>query len=136
MRRGALLALALLLACGGDATGPSATASGAVGIWKMYSVDGNVLPYAMAPNLQLASSTLRIESSGRWSEILILRYTNGYTDGQGRTEIADTGSGYWTMSSPSTVAFQCDDGPCGTSSLIGPTLSTTSQGTTYVYKRG
>ena len=106
MRRLVLACAAVtLLACGGDSTGPVASAEGT---WSLQSVGGTALPYtyafdaATSHRAEVLSDVFDLNADGTFTETFTTRDTQGTTV---TTETA-TDAGTWSQSGKAvTVTF-------------------------------
>lgn len=112
------LVLALLAACGGDATSPSPTSASVAGAFTLRSIDGAALPFTVqngANKVDVISSTLTMTDGGSWSETTNYRVSvNGGTPtsqvGSSSGSYARTGSTFnlFTTSNPNYMSGSFD----------------------------
>jgi hypothetical protein len=136
MRRFLLLACAsvALLACGGDSTGPAASAEGT---WNLQTVNGSALPYTaifVAPSyrLEILSDQIVAHADGTYDETFTTRETNGTTV----TTSDGTDTGSWSQHG-NTIDIIASDGSSssGTMNGSGNRITVNSQGAILVYAR-
>ena len=97
MRRFLLACVSVaLLGCGGDSTGPAASA---VGSWNLLSVNGDVVPSivdaipSQSYTLEIVSDLYVLHGDGTYNEF----FTTRTTLGQQITTTDDTDAGTWTQ---------------------------------------
>lgn len=133
LRRASIVAGAFLaLACGGDsATGVNGQVRGT---WNLQTVNGGGLPFIIAQSgadrYELVSDQFEFSADGSFSEIAVLRFTEG---GITETEqVSDFGT-YTTTGTAVTLRYS--DGYVSTGAFSGSQLTMTSEGLALVYRR-
>ena len=123
-----------LLGCGGDSTGPAASAEGT---WNLQTVGGSALPYTAifiaSPmyRLEILSDQLITNSDGTYSETAQIRETDGSTVSTSSEQ--DTGK--WSQHG-SQVSFTSDaDGAVINAAVSGNQLSFSTSGGAAIYAR-
>jgi hypothetical protein len=133
MRNLALAALILAASCGGDSTAP--TTVSVAGTWNLQTINGTALPYVLeqtgADKTEITSDVFNVASTGSFTQTTTVRFTqNGAVTTQ---SVADAGS--YTVSGTAVNFTFNSDGSTGTGSLSGNTLTVTSSGFAFVYKK-
>ena len=140
MRRsiGAVL-VALLVACGGDATGPNASVAGS---YSLKTVNGANVPVVVFQDAQekdeLTAGNISLSTNNSWTGTLTVRFTD-LSNGASDTETAPA-HGTYTTSGSSITLTDALDGSQLTGSVASGTLTITGDiglGTpiTLVFKR-
>jgi hypothetical protein len=128
-----LLSLSAALACSDSGTGPSE--SSVAGTWNLRSINGTSLPFVIVQTgpdkLELTADVLTVTSSGTFTQMTTFRLTeNGQTTSQ---SVPDAGS-YVLNGTNVTFQFQ-SDGSVGSGTLSGETLTVSTTGFSYVYRK-
>ena len=134
MRR-TLLALATfaLLGCGGDSTGPVASAEGT---WQLQTINGSPLPFTVifiaSPlyRLEILSDTFVAHGDGTYDETVTTRETDGSTV----TTTEEHDNGTWTQNNAS-LTITSSDGTVSTAAISGNTITANVEGAVLVYRR-
>jgi hypothetical protein len=123
-----------LLGCGGDSTGPNASA---VGTWNLQTINGSALPYtaifvAGPPvyKLEILSDTFVAAANGTYTEAL----TSRETDGTQVTTTTDNDNGTWVQNN-AALTITSSDGTVSSAAISGNTITANQQGLVLVYKR-
>lgn len=122
-----------LLACGGDSTGPSASA---VGTWSLQSINGFGLPFTVlfvaSPvyRLEILSDTFVASSNGTYVETASVRET----DGSSVTTQTQTDVGTWTQNN-SAITITASDGTVSSAAISGNIITANESGDVFVYRR-
>jgi len=123
-----------LLGCGGDSTGPAASAEGT---WNLQTVNGQPLPFTVLSNtapayrLEIVSDQLVANSDGTYVDNGTIRETQGTTV----TESSEQDTGTWTQHG-SQVEFTSDaDASVATATVNGNQISINSEGVVGIYAR-
>jgi hypothetical protein len=123
-----------LLACGGDSTGPTASA---VGTWDLQTIDGSPLPFtifelASPPDkLEVTSDTFVASSNGTYSETATLRETQGTTV----TTQTQTDTGTWTQNNAAITLTSDSDGSSSSAAISGDVITASVSGDVFVFAR-
>lgn len=128
----AFAAIALIAACGGDATtGPSSSSSNPVGSYTMTTVNGKAVPTSLfadgAFSYDITGGTMKLTSDGKFSAVTNYRQTV-----PGSVEMfVDSIAGTWTQSG-SSLQMTIADGSTATATFdkSSLTLSATDEGVT------
>ncbi len=134
MRR-TLLAFATfaLVGCGGDSTGPVASAEGT---WQLQTVNGSPLPFTVqyianpVYRLEIVSDTFIAHSNNSYDEMLTIRETQGTS--VTTTQQNDTGT--WTQNN-AAITITSADGTVSSAAISGNTITANVQGEVLVYTR-
>ena len=134
MRRFLLLSVVFAVACGSDSTTQPTTASIA-GTWNLQSINGSNMPFILsqtgANKVEVVSDAVTAVSTGSFTEITTLRST---INGQVTTQsVPDAGS--YTLNGTAVFFIFNSDGSTGTGSLSGNTLTVSTNGFAYIYKK-
>jgi hypothetical protein len=123
-----------MLGCGGDSTGPAASAEGT---WNLQTVNGSALPYTAvfiaSPvyRLEILSDQVVLDGDGSYVETSQIRETDGTTV----TTSTDQDIGNWTQHGSQLNVTSALDGSVATAVLSGNTLTVNSEGVTGAYVR-
>ncbi len=134
MRRLLLACAAVaLLGCGGDSTGPAASAEGS---WLLLTVNGSPLPVTVFQTttyrLEVISDQYILESDGHYTE----NFTTRETDGTTVTTTDDSDFGTWSQSGNQVSVTASDNTTLtGTINGSGDRITINSQGFLLVYGR-
>jgi lipocalin-like protein len=134
--RKALIALAAvaLLGCGGDSTGPAASA---VGTWNLQTVNNATLPYTLAfianplYKLELVSDAFVVRADGSYTET----FTERETDGTTVTTTSDDDTGTWVQNNGALTITSSSDQSSVNAAISGNTITVNAQGLVLVFKR-
>ena len=134
MRR-TLLAFAAfaLVGCGGDSTGPVASAEGT---WQLQTVNGSPLPFTVAfvanpvYRLEVVSDTFIAHGNGTYDETSTIRETQGSTV----TTTQQNDNGTWTQNN-AALTITSVDGTVESAAISGNTITVNVQGAVLVYAR-
>jgi Lipocalin-like domain len=127
------LAASLLLACGGDSTGPNASAAGT---WNLQTVNGAGLPatviFVASPlyRLEILSDTFVANANNTYNETSVVRETDGSTV----ATTTSTSNGTWTQSN-GALTITTSDGFVTTATISGNTITISDGTDVYVYAR-
>jgi hypothetical protein len=134
MRRLLLACAAIaLIGCGGDSTGPVASAEGT---WNLQTVNGSPLPYTIAfiasplYRLEIMNDVFVVHSDGTYDETFTSRETNGTSV----TTTDDFDTGTWVQHN-SALTITSSDGTASSASISGNTITANLQGQVVVYRR-
>ena len=131
----ALLALAAvaLIGCGGDSTGPGASAEGT---WNLQTINGSPLPFTAIfvanplYKLEILGDQVVIHADGSYSESSTTRETDGSTV----TTSTDNSTGTWEQHGSSlTIVDETDAGSSAT--ISGNTITVNQEGLVLLYRR-
>ena len=128
------LAALAVLGCGGDSTGPSASA---VGTWSLQTINGSSLPLTVAflasplYRLEVVSDTYVVSANGTYTEAYTSRETNGSTI----TTQTDTDNGTWTQNNNAITLTDSDDGSVVTATISGDIITANLSGVVFIYER-
>jgi hypothetical protein len=129
----ALFAVALITACGSDAsTAPQPTIAGT---WTLQTINGSPLPFIVAQTgtnkVELVSDVVVISGTGSFTETSSVRTT---TNGVATTQsVADAGS--YTLNGTAVTLHFNSDGSTATGSWSGNTVTVTDVGLALVFTR-
>jgi hypothetical protein len=134
--RKALIAVAAvaLLGCGGDSTGPAASA---VGTWNLQTVDNAPLPYTLLfvanplYKLEILSDTFLVRADGSYTET----FTERETDGTTVTTTSDNDTGTWVQNNAALTITSSSDQSAVSGAISGNTITVNTQGLVLVFKR-
>ncbi len=134
MRRLLLACAAIALAgCGGDSTGPVASAEGT---WNLQTVNGSPLPYTVAfianptYRLEIVNDMFVVHANGTYDETFTSRETNGTTV----TTTDDTDNWTWVQNG-SALTITSSDGTTSAATVSGNTITANLEGLAVVYRR-
>jgi hypothetical protein len=122
-----------LLACGGDSTGPNASA---VGTWSLELINGHVLPFTVvfiaSPvyRLEIVSDIFVASSNGTYVETTSVRET----DGSSVTTQTETDVGTWTQNN-SALTITASDGTVSSAAISGNIITASESGDVLIYRR-
>jgi hypothetical protein len=130
-----LFILLAAVACGGSDSPTAPTSASVAGTWNLQSINGSALPFVIAQTgankAEVLSDVLSVVATGSFTQITTLRTTvNGVVTTQ---SAADAGS-YSLNGTAATFTFN-SDGSVGTGQVSGGTLTVTTTGLVYVYKK-
>ena len=123
-----------MLGCGGDSTGPAASAEGT---WNLQTVNGSALPYTA---IFIASPVYRFEilsdqvvasGDGSYVETSQVRETDGTTV----TTSTEQDIGTWTQHGSQVTVTSALDGTVNTAVVSGNKLTVNAEGVIGVYVR-
>jgi Lipocalin-like domain len=123
-----------MLGCGGDSTGPSASA---VGTWNLQTVNGSGLPYTVifvaSPvyRFEILSDEVVVNADGTYTETSSVRETDGTTV----TTSTEQDDGTWTQHGNQIDVTSNADGSVNTAVISGDKLTLAAQGISAVYVR-
>ena len=126
------LFICLLGAACKDSTGPN---TGAVGTWRLQTVDGQALPYTLEQSgefkLELTAEVMTLDASGGVNMVTTFRVT----DGSGvRPESIPAEGTYVVNGATITFTFP-SDGSTPSATVSGNTMTLEDIGLTFVYRR-
>ena len=122
-----------VLGCGGDSTGPGASA---VGTWKLQTVNGSALPYTVAfvasppYRLEIVDDTFVASANGTYTE----SFTTRETDGSTVTTQTDSDNGTWTQND-NVVTITASDGTVSSATISGDIITASESGFAFVFRR-
>jgi hypothetical protein len=128
------MAAVALLGCGGDSTGPAASA---VGTWNLQTVDNASLPYTIAfianplYKLEILSDVFVVSPDGSYTET----FTERETDGTTVTTTSDSDNGTWVQNNAALTITSASDQSVVTGAISGNTITVNTQGLVLVFKR-
>jgi hypothetical protein len=133
--RKALIALAAvaLLGCGGDSTGPAASA---VGTWNLQTVNNAPLPFTAAfianplYKLEILSDVFVVRADGSYTET----FTERETDGTTVTTTSDDDTGTWVQHNGALTITSSDQSSVD-AAISGNTITVNTQGLVLVFAR-
>ncbi len=123
-----------MLGCGGDSTGPAASAEGT---WNLQSVNGMALPYTTiffsSPlyRQEIMSDQVVANADGTYTETGVVRET----DGANVTESTQMDAGNWTQNGNQVQIVSSLDGTTASAVVNGNKLAVNVQGSIGVYVR-
>ena len=134
MRR-TLLAFATfaLVGCGGDSTGPVASAEGT---WQLQTVNGSPLPFTLAfvasplYRLEIVSDTFIAHGDGTYDETSTTRETQGSSI----TTTQNNDAGTWSQNN-AAITITSSGGTVSTGAISGNTITANVEGAVLVYAR-
>lgn len=127
------LTAASLVACGGDSTGPIASAAGT---WNLQTINGTALPftavYVASPlyKLEILSDTFVASSNGSYVENFSIRETDGSTV----TTQNGSDHGTWVQNN-GALTITASDGTVSSAAITGDVITANIDGDVYVYHR-
>ena len=122
-----------MLGCGGDSTGPAASAEGT---WNLQSVNGQGLPFTAASTsapvyrFEILADQVVVNADGSFTEYT----TSRETQGTAVTETTDTYTGTWSQHG-NQVDITDSDGQTTTAVINGNKLAINQQGFVAIYVR-
>ena len=128
------LAAVALLGCGGDSTGPAASA---VGTWNLQTVDKAPLPYTVVfianpvYKLEILSDVFEVRADGTYTET----FTERETDGTTVTTTSNDDSGTWVQNNGALTITSASDQSVVSGAISGNTITVNTQGLVLVFKR-
>ena len=128
-----ICAATALLGCGGDSTGPVASAEGT---WDLQTVNGSPLPYTIAfiaspvYRLEIVSDVFVVHGDGTYDET----FTSRETQGSQVTTTDDADNGTWVQNNAS-LTITSSAGTVSTGAISGNTIAANLQGQVVVYRR-
>lgn len=133
MKKLFLAFLCVTLACSSDSTGP--TEASVAGTWTLQSINGTNLPFVFAQTgankAEITADVLTVTSSGSFTQITTVRITE---NGQVTTQTVPDAGSYVLNGTNVTFQFQ-SDGSIGTGTVSGGTLTVSTPGFSYIYKK-
>ena len=127
-----LLALLLLVACGGDATGPAD--AGISGSYTLKSVGGAPLPAIVAQDatgrIEITAGSLRLNDDKTFSGSISSRLVTSSSTQTSTDQLAGT-----YVRNNNAIVFNFNDGTQDTGSLSGRQVTVTSSGFVLLFER-
>lgn len=125
------IAAVSLLGCGGDSSGPGASA---VGTWNLVTINGSPLPATIiqAPTyrLEILSDRFVLSSNGTMSDTFTYRETENGT----ATTTTETDNGTWSQNN-TALTITYSDGTSQTAAVSNDTFTISEQGFVFLYER-
>ena len=136
MRKFLMVLYVFATACGGGKDSPTQpTPASVAGTWNLQSMNGTALPFVIAQTgankTELTADVLTVVAGGSFTQMTTIRTT---LNGQVTTQTIPDAGAY--VLNGTNVTFQfISDGSIGTGTVSGTTLTVSTPGFSYIYRK-